>query len=180
MIGRFVHTGQKIHTSQVFWELLATSITEPSSLMRALRLTDEGSRRPAKHLKIVNLLDCMNKPQSVLMFCAHVDRVHVLMWTSCVSVCVHMCRASVCIYVTRGKSRIPTHTNYIDTFVQHPHICTHTTQYAHYTCTRVHLYAVCVLCHAEVENENLLFIAMAGTHQIWVHFLEDTKWRKGE
>lgn len=26
---------------------------------------------------------------------------------------------------------------------------------------------------------DLLFIAMAGTHQIWVHFLKDAKWTKG-
>ena len=26
---------------------------------------------------------------------------------------------------------------------------------------------------------NLLYIAMAGTHQIWVHFLEDADWTKG-
>ena len=99
------------------------------------------------------------------------------------SACSHMDILCVCVqayvYVT-GKLCIPTHTYYMNTFVQHPHIYRHTTQYAHNTCTHVHLYAVCMLCHAEVEDVNLLFIAMAGTHQIWVHFLEDTKWRKGE
>ena len=169
MIGRFVHTSQKIHTSQMFWELLATSITEPSSLMSTQRLTDEGSRKPPKHLKIVSLLVCMNKPQSVLMFCAHVDRVHVLMWTSCVSVCVHTYCASVCIYDTRGKSRIPTHTNYIThLYNTHTYVLT-----LHNMPTSALVCCVCA-CHAEVENVNLLFIAMAGTHQIWVHFLEDT------
>lgn len=26
---------------------------------------------------------------------------------------------------------------------------------------------------------DVLYIAMAGTHQIWVHFLQDTTWTKG-
>lgn len=29
------------------------------------------------------------------------------------------------------------------------------------------------------EEENLLFIAMAGTHQIWVYFIQDGQWLKG-
>ncbi|XP_071170103.1 NHL repeat-containing protein 2-like [Mytilus edulis] len=29
------------------------------------------------------------------------------------------------------------------------------------------------------DNENLLYIAMAGTHQIWVYFLQDSDWLKG-
>ena len=29
------------------------------------------------------------------------------------------------------------------------------------------------------EHPNLLYIAMAGTHQVWVHFLENAKWLKG-
>ena len=28
-------------------------------------------------------------------------------------------------------------------------------------------------------HPNMLFVAMAGTHQIWIHFLEDAKWTKG-
>ncbi len=29
------------------------------------------------------------------------------------------------------------------------------------------------------DHPNLLFIAMAGSHQIWIHFLEDADWTKG-
>ena len=29
------------------------------------------------------------------------------------------------------------------------------------------------------EHANLLYIAMAGPHQVWAHFLEDAKWLKG-
>lgn len=29
------------------------------------------------------------------------------------------------------------------------------------------------------ESCDVLYIAMAGTHQIWVHFLQDATWTKG-
>lgn len=29
------------------------------------------------------------------------------------------------------------------------------------------------------DHYDLIFIAMAGTHQIWIHFLEDATWNKG-
>ena len=29
------------------------------------------------------------------------------------------------------------------------------------------------------EEENVLYIAMAGTHQIWVVYLKDGRWFKG-
>ena len=31
----------------------------------------------------------------------------------------------------------------------------------------------------ESDKENVLYIAMAGTHQIWVYFLQDSDWLKG-
>ena len=31
----------------------------------------------------------------------------------------------------------------------------------------------------DAASVDLLFIAMAGTHQIWIHFLKDAKWTKG-
>ncbi|XP_060063589.1 NHL repeat-containing protein 2-like [Ylistrum balloti] len=34
-------------------------------------------------------------------------------------------------------------------------------------------------CSIGSESEDVLFIAMAGTHQIWVYFLQDGKWYKG-
>ena len=29
------------------------------------------------------------------------------------------------------------------------------------------------------EDYDIVYVAMAGTHQIWVHFLQDTVWTKG-
>ena len=29
------------------------------------------------------------------------------------------------------------------------------------------------------SHPNLLYVAMAGTHQIWLYFLEDANWTKG-
>ena len=31
----------------------------------------------------------------------------------------------------------------------------------------------------EASHPDLLYVAMAGTHQIWLHFLEDASWIKG-
>lgn len=30
------------------------------------------------------------------------------------------------------------------------------------------------------QTDSVLYIAMAGTHQIWVYFLTDVKWYKGK
>lgn len=32
---------------------------------------------------------------------------------------------------------------------------------------------------AESDHPDVLYIAMAGSHQIWLHFLEDAMWTKG-
>ena len=29
------------------------------------------------------------------------------------------------------------------------------------------------------SEDDVIYIAMAGTHQLWVHFLQDTTWSKG-
>ena len=29
------------------------------------------------------------------------------------------------------------------------------------------------------DHHDVIYIAMAGTHQIWTHFLEDVTWTKG-
>lgn len=120
MIGQFVqpYIAKRLHFSDVLrafdylhhWTFITD---EGSSLMKAHWLTDGGSRRPPKRLKLVNLLAWTNLwifwceqtsiMSNVLLFCAHVDWVHVLKWTSCVSVCVPRV-VQVCAYMSQEGS----------------------------------------------------------------------------